>query len=92
MTPKYRADDRATLRRAVDLDRAFGAGIFPSGGGSHAHFKKLERLGFLVFDDWGRDIDGEVERDVMVYRLTDAGRAAAETDGSMAFVATKDKR
>ena len=64
-----------TLARAKALEDRFDAGIFPRGAGQHAAFKKLERLGFLRFDSWGRDIDGEVEDDVMVYRLTEAGRA-----------------
>lgn len=70
--------DRETLSRAAELRRRFQAGIFPRGGGQRAHFARLERLGMLRFVGWGRDIDGEVEADVMTYELTDAGAAAAE--------------
>lgn len=73
---KLRDADWSTLERAEDLRRRFDAGIFPVGAGSHGHFRRLERLGLLEFDAMGRDIDGEIERDVMVYRLTDAGNEA----------------
>lgn len=70
------ADDIGTLQRAEALQHRFDAGIFPRGAGQHRHFAKLVRLGFLEFYAWGRDIDGEVEQDVAVHRLTDAGHAA----------------
>lgn len=70
--------DRSTLARALHLERRFESGIFPVGSTQHRHFAKLVSLGFLAFDGWGRDIDGEREGDVMVYRLTEAGRALAE--------------
>lgn len=75
-TPRMTEDDLGTLQRAADLRRRFNAGIFPSTIGQRSHFRKLVRLGLLEFDDWGRDIDGEVERDVEIYKLTDAGEAA----------------
>lgn len=70
--------DRSTLSRALTLRTRFKAGIFPIGAGGHRHFAKLERLGLLAFDGYGRDIDGEVERDVACYQLTDAGVVAAK--------------
>lgn len=73
---KLTDEQRSTLSRAETLERRFDSGIFPTGSGQHAHFRKLERMGLLAFDGWGRDIDGEVERDVACFRLTDAGRAA----------------
>lgn len=72
------AEDLSTLSRALTLkDRFDDAGIFPIGAGQTAHFKRLCRLGLLEFDEYGRDIDGEVERDVPIYRLTEAGAVAA---------------
>lgn len=62
--------DLGTLRRAETLSRRFESGIFPTGSGQHRHFAKLERLGLLVFNGWGRDIDGERPDDVPVYELT----------------------
>lgn len=70
------AADLATLRRAEFLHRKFNAGIGPRRGGQFAHYRKLERLGLLMFDGWGGDIDGEAEGDVLVYQLTDEGRKA----------------
>lgn len=72
---KLTAADVSTLSRAETLERRFESGIFPTGGSQHRHFAKLERLGLIRYDGEGRDIDGIVERDVQVYRLTDAGRA-----------------
>lgn len=72
-------DDRATLQRAADLRRRFDAGIFPSTTGQRSHFAKLVRRGLLKFDAWGRDIDGEIERDVEIYQLTEQGIMAATT-------------
>lgn len=69
--------DHSTLEHAAYLRRKFDAGIFPTGAGQHSHFRRLARLGLLVFDGWGRDIDGEVEQDVMLYKLTEAGEQAA---------------
>jgi hypothetical protein len=69
-------DDLGTLQRAADLRRRFDAGIFPSTIGQWSHFRKLVRLGLLEFDDWGRDMDGGVERDVMIYKLTERGSEA----------------
>ena len=70
--------DHATLSRAADLRKRFDAGIFPSTVGDRSHFKKLERWGLLEFDMWGRDLDGEVERDVEIYKLTEAGNDVLE--------------
>jgi hypothetical protein len=69
--------DISTLQRALDLRNRFDAGIFPTGIGQRSHFGKLVRRGLLEFDAWGRDIDGLVERDVEIYKLTPAGKAAA---------------
>lgn len=74
--------DVSTLSRAEDLQRRFDAGIFPIGPGGYRHFARLVRLGLLAFDGWGRDIDGEVERDVPVYRLTESGREALATEAA----------
>lgn len=71
-------DDMDTLHRAADLRKRFDAGIFPRGAGQHAHFRKLERMGLIVFDAWGRDIDGMVEDDVMIYKLTAKGLASVQ--------------
>lgn len=65
--------DISTLERAADLRLRFDAGIFPSTIGQRSHFQKLVRRGLLEFYSWGRDIDGEVERDVEIYKLTTAG-------------------
>ena len=70
------AEDLGTLERAADLRHRFDAGIFPSTIGQRSHFRKLVRLGLLAFDDWGRDIDCEIERDVMIYKLTERGAGA----------------
>lgn len=78
---KLKERDRDTLSRALDLHRRFAAGIFPTGAGQHARFAKLERLGLLRIVGMGRDIDGEVDRDVIVYELTAAGVAAASRAG-----------
>lgn len=79
MTTKYqqrKQNDLDTLRRAADLRRHFDAGIFPTGSGQHSHFERLCRMGWLRFVGWGRDIDNEVERDVMIYDITNAGLEA----------------
>lgn len=73
---KLSQNDIDTLDWADHLERKFDAGIGPRRGGQFAHFRKLERFGLLEFDGWGRDIDGEAEGDVLVYKLTAAGRAA----------------
>lgn len=71
-----RESDIGTLMRAEDLHRRFDAGIGPRFGGQFAHYRKMERLGLLAFEGWGSDIDGEAERDVKVYQLTELGRLA----------------
>lgn len=76
MTVKLRESDLDTLRHARWLQRTFDAGIFPRGSGQHAHFRRLERLGLLRFDAWGRDIDRVVDEDVPIFRLTVEGLAA----------------
>lgn len=72
-------DDLGTLQRAATVHRRFDAGIFPSTIGQWSHFRRLVRLGLLEFDDWGRDMDSEVERDVMIYKLTERGKEAVAT-------------
>ena len=67
--------DVSVLRRALALRRDFDCGIFPTGS-QHARFSKLERAGLLAFVGHGRDMDGDVERDVAVYMLTLAGENA----------------
>lgn len=47
--------DALTLARAADLERRFRAGIYPTGAGQAAQFRKLARRGMLRFDDVGRD-------------------------------------
>lgn len=79
-----REGDVGTLRRADELRRRFDAGICSRDGGQRSHFRRMERLGLLQFDDWGRDMDGEVERDVPIYQLTELGRLAASTIGDPA--------
>jgi hypothetical protein len=69
------------LARAAWLERLHNAGVFPRGSAQYRQFAYLERRGFLVCDGWGRDIDGQVERDVKNYRLTDAGRSVLAQRG-----------
>jgi hypothetical protein len=76
------ARDIGTLQRAAYLHSRFDAGIGPRVGGQFAHYRRMERLGLLTFDGWGRDIDGEVERDVLVYQLTELGRLALAAIGT----------
>lgn len=76
---KLSQNDIDTLARADELERRFDAGIGPRRGGQFAHYRKLERLGLLEFVGLGRDIDGEVESDVLVYKLTAEGRKALDT-------------
>ncbi len=72
-------DDLSTMARALDLEVRFEAGIFPRGGAQHSHFKRLCRIGALYCTgEFGRDIDLEVDDDVLLYRLTPEGRAHAE--------------
>lgn len=72
MPVKLTPADLETLHRAATLRKRFDAGIFPIGAGGHARFRKLERLGVSEFTGFGRDIDGEVDRDVPGYELTKA--------------------
>jgi hypothetical protein len=65
------SDALVRLLSENDLD----TGIFPSSIGLYSHFRKLERLGLLVFDGHGRDIDGMHDRDVPIYQLTEDARA-----------------
>lgn len=74
-------NDIGTLQHAEYLNSRFDAGIGPRIGGQFAHYRRMERLGLLTFDGWGRDIDGEVERDVLVYQLTELGRLALSAIG-----------
>lgn len=72
---KLTQKDKAVLDRALHLRRNFDCGIFPTGA-QHSRFAKLERAGLLSFLGYGRDVDGEIERDVAVYMLTVAGENA----------------
>lgn len=73
------AADNSTLDWAFDLETRFNAGIFPRGAGQASHYKKLCRLGMLEFTgECGNDIDGEVDGELPIYKLTDAGRAYAK--------------
>lgn len=70
--------DNSTLDRALDLEVRFGSGIFPRGAPQTSHFRKLCRYGMLEFTgDYGHDIDGEVDDEVPIYKLTEAGREYA---------------
>ncbi len=71
-----READRETLARAATLKR-MGLGIFPRGSGQAAHFRRLCKLGLLVFDGMGRDEDCTIDTDVAVYKLTDKGAELA---------------
>jgi hypothetical protein len=69
------AQDVRTLAFAPRVEQRHGEGIFPRNGGQTSHFDKLCRFGMLEFTgEWGHDMDGEVERDVPIYRLTEQGR------------------
>jgi hypothetical protein len=72
----------STLASASDLEGRLGIGIFPRGPGGHSHFRRLERLGLLRFEEWGRDVRGETAGDVMIYRITQDGRDAIRATGS----------
>jgi hypothetical protein len=74
-TVKLTEKDNAVLGRALHLRKTFDCGIFPTGS-QHSRFGKLERAGLLAFVGWGRDVDGELARDVAVYMLTLAGENA----------------
>lgn len=66
--------DLDTMEYAARIDERFGAGIFPRGAGQRAHFRRLVRLGMIALDSRGRDVNGEVEHDVTICRLTSEGR------------------
>lgn len=72
---KLTEKDIAVLQRALHLRKTFDCGIFPTGS-QYARFSKLERAGLLAFVGYGRDVDGDIERDVAVYMLTLAGENA----------------
>jgi hypothetical protein len=76
-TPMITQSDHSTLARALVLKLQHGAGIFPAGSGQTRQFKKLEAAGWLRFDNYGFDMDGEVEREVPVYQLTERGEMLA---------------
>lgn len=68
--------DVSTLARALILEQRFDAAIFPRGVAQLSHFRRLVRFGMLEeTGEWGRDIDAEVDADVRLFRLTEAGRA-----------------
>lgn len=73
--------DRATLIRALDLERNHNAGIGPRGAARWRHVRKLERRKLLKAVGWGRDIAAETldGRDLFVYELTALGRRVATT-------------
>ena len=73
---RLRVRDLDTLDVAASLFDKQRVGIFPRDAGDRSHFRRLERLGLLVFDAWGRDMDREIERDVPIYSLTETGRKA----------------
>lgn len=73
------AADAATLRHMVWLREKFDAGLFARHAGQRSHIRRLTRLGLIEFEAMGRDIDGETERDVEIYKLTAAGIATAAT-------------
>lgn len=73
------AHDYKTLSHADFLEIHHKAGIFYRGAGQAAHFRRLVRCGWLTAtDDWGHDIDGEVDGEVRLFRLTDAGRGVVK--------------
>jgi hypothetical protein len=69
--------DNETLCRALRLYDHFGAGIFPQGAGQHKNFQKLSKWGLLEFDGFGLDLDGTVEGEVKIFKLTEAGLEVA---------------
>lgn len=70
--------DLSTLYRALDMEERFEAlGIWPDGIGQFSHFRRLVRMGLLVFADWGCDIDGTTDREVPIFSLTEEGRCIA---------------
>lgn len=72
---EIRDDDVSTLARALHLEERWQAAIFPSSAAQFSHFRRLVRFGMLdETGEWGRDIDGKVERDVRLFRLTPQGR------------------
>lgn len=66
-----------TLARALDLEDRFQAGIFPSGSGQWQHFRRLVAAGLLAEEGYGNDIDGDIDQEVLVFRLTPEGRSLA---------------
>jgi hypothetical protein len=74
---------RSTLERCIDLQAHHGAcGIFPRGSSQHRSYSRLESMGLLRYVGMGCDIDGEVEHEVPIYEITDAGRAALAATGA----------
>lgn len=71
-------EDIRTLVFARKAKSQEDSAIFPSSIGQRSHYQKLVRRGLLAFDGWGRDVDGMVERDVELYKLTAAGNEAIE--------------
>lgn len=81
MRERLTTRDLDTLANAVDMRKRFDAGIFPRDVGDRSHFRRLERLGLIEFDAWGRDIDRSIEQDVRIFKLTAAGiKALADYD------------
>lgn len=73
---------REFLERALDLQERFDAGIFPTGSSQHQMVMRLEGKGLLRFDGWGRDMDGDGDRSVPIWRLTEKGTSASRTTDS----------
>lgn len=60
------------LERAWDLHARFQAGHYAVGPQIQS-MNVLTKAGLLFFVGWGRDIDGERDGDVRIWRLTKAG-------------------
>lgn len=61
------------LARAYELKRYHGAcGVYPKPGQTKS-LVALERLGLARYAGEGRCIDGETDRDVRIWEITDAG-------------------
>ena len=69
---------RRILARMLELERRFyESGYFPQGG-QYKSMKILEDKKLVTFVGYGRDIDGLIEKDVPVWKLTVSGRKLAK--------------
>ena len=69
----------STLARAVSLQDEHGCdGVFPRGSAQMLMFSRLEDFWLLKFVGFGGNVDGDTDREVPIYEITDAGRAALE--------------